>query len=116
MNRKLLPLLLVFSGFYGALFAGHLSSNLIFTAQMSGASEVPAVSTNGQGVGVFTFDEKKSTLHFSVNLTNLSASITGIHIHEGEIGVNGGVIYNLTPFLQGNKVKGSIANISRASF
>jgi Cu/Zn superoxide dismutase len=116
MNRKLLPLLLIISAFCNSLHADHLSSNLMFTAKMSGDAEVPAVTTNGQGLAIFTFDEKKSTLYINVSLSNLSGPITGIHIHEGEVGVNGGVIYNLTPFLQGNRVKGTISNISRQSF
>ena len=116
MNRKLLSLLLALIGFWGTALANHLSSNLLFTARMTGASEVPAVSTNGQGLGIFSFDESKSTLFVNVSLSNLSGPLTGIHIHEGEVGVNGGVIYNLTPFLQGNRVKGTINNISRASF
>ena len=116
MNKKLLPLLLVFSGLCGSVFAEHLSSSLLFTAKMSGDAEVPAVTTNGQGVGIFTFDEEKSTLYVNVSLSNLSGPITGIHIHEGAAGINGGVIYNLTPFLQGNRVKGTISNISKLSF
>ncbi len=116
MNRKLLSILLVLTGFCGTVFADHLSSNLLFTARMSGDSEVPAVTTNGQGLGIFTFDEKKSTLYVNVSLSNLSGPVTGIHIHDGVAGVNGGVIYNLTPFLQGSRLKATIPNISRASF
>src|SRR3989337_3820207 len=104
MNRTLLPLLFIFSGLWGSLSAGHLTSSLLFTARMSGENEVPAVLTNGQGVGIFTFDEEKSTLYVNVSLSNLSGPLTGIHIHEGAAGVNGPVVYNLTPFLQGNRL------------
>src|SRR5687767_11719925 len=83
---------------------------------MTGENEVPAVLTNGQGLGIFTFDEKKSTLYVNVSLSSLSGPITGIHIHEGAAGVNGPVVYNLTPFLQGNRLKGAIPNITRESF
>lgn len=116
MNQKLLLLLMVLLGSWGSLRADHLSSNLLFTAKMSGDSEIPAVVTDGQGLGVFTFDEKKSTLYVNVSLSSLSGPITGIHIHEGAAGVNGGVIYNLTTFLQGNRLKGMIQNISKESF
>src|SRR5688572_3465001 len=108
MNLKLLPLLFVFSGLWGSLIANHLSSNLMFTAKMTGANEVPAVSTDGQGLGIFTFDEKRSTLYVNVSISNLSGPITGIHIHEGEAGVIGGVIYNLTQLLNSNRVKATI--------
>src|SRR5688572_29155558 len=115
MNRKLLLLLLVFSGFCNSVFSNHTTSNLIFTAKMSGASEVPAVVTDGQGLAIITFNEDRSTLYFDVSLSNLTGPLTGIHIHEGEVGENGPVIYNLTSFLQGSRLKGSISGISRTS-
>ncbi len=77
---------------------------------------MPAVTTEGQGLGLFTFDEKKSTLYVNVALSNLSGPITGIHIHEAAVGVNGPVVFNLTTFLQGNRLKGSVTNFTRASF
>lgn len=116
MKRIILPLLIVFSGLGGLVSANHLTSALMFTARMTGDAEVPAVATDGQGVAIITFDEERSTMYISVSLSNLSGPLTGIHIHEGEIGVNGGVIYNLTPFLQGNRLKGWISNISKDSF
>src|SRR5690349_19589428 len=105
MNRKLLPLLLLLSCLCGTAWADHLSSSLMFTARMNGANEVPAVSTTAEGLGIITFDEKKSTMYVNVSLSSLSGDITGIHIHEGAIGENGPVIFNLTPFLNGNRVK-----------
>src|SRR5688572_774578 len=105
MTRKILSLLLVLMGVWTTVLADHLSSNLLFTARLTGDNEVPAVTTDGQGLGIFTFDEKKSTLYVSVSINNLSGPITGIHIHEGAEGVNGPVVYNLTPFLQGNRLK-----------
>lgn len=117
MNKNLLACLLIISGFCSSAFAGHLSSSLLFTARMTGAAEVPAVTTtNGQGLGIFSFDEAKSTMYVNVSLSNLSGPVTGIHIHEGEPGVNGGVVINLTPFLQGNRLKATIPNITRETF
>ncbi|MEO5906247.1 MAG: CHRD domain-containing protein, partial [Saprospiraceae bacterium] len=113
MNRKLLPLLLLLSVLWTNAYSDHLSSSILFSAQLSGENQVPAVTTNGQGVAFFTFDEKKSTLYFSVSLSSLSSPINGMHIHEGPVGENGPVIINLTPFLNGNRAKGSIQNVSR---
>jgi Cu/Zn superoxide dismutase len=92
--------------------AEHLSSHLLFTAKMNGDQEVPAVTSDGQGLGIFTLDEQKSTLYINVSLNNLSGAITGIHIHEGLVGVNGGVVYNLGPFLNGNRVKGALRGLT----
>ena len=116
MNRKLLPLLLLLSCLCGTTWADHLSSSLMFTARMNGANEVPAVSTTAEGLGIITFDEKKSTMYVNVSLSSLSGDISGIHIHEGAVGENGPVIFNLTPFLNGNRVKGTIRNITRDQF
>ncbi len=115
MNRKLLPLLLLLSVLWTNAYSDHLSSSILFSARLSGENEVPEVNTNGQGVAFFTFDEKKSTLYFSVSLSNLSTPITGMHIHEGPPGENGPVIINLVPFLNGNRAKGAIQNVTRAT-
>ncbi|MEP6793977.1 MAG: CHRD domain-containing protein [Saprospiraceae bacterium] len=113
MNRTLLSLIVIFSAFCNLALAGHLSSSLIFIARMNGATEEPAVTSDGQGLGIFTFDEKKSTLYINVSLSSLSGSISGIHIHEGNPGENGPVIINLTPFLIGNRVKGTVRDVTK---
>ncbi|MBK9983767.1 MAG: CHRD domain-containing protein [Saprospiraceae bacterium] len=113
MKRTLFSLMVILSAFCNISFAGHLTSSLIFTARMNGATEEPAVTSDGQGLGIFTFDEKKSTLYINASLSNLSGSITGIHIHEGNPGENGPVIFNLTPFLIGNRVKGTIHDVTK---
>ncbi len=113
MKTSLLSLLLFFSILWSSAIAERLTSSLVFTAKMNGSTEVPAVASDGQGLGIFTFDEKKSTLYVSVSLSNLTGPITGIHIHEGAPGENGGVVINLTTFLSGNRVKGFVQNISK---
>lgn len=116
MNKKLLPLILLLVGMWTSASADHLSSSLLFTAQLSGENEVPEVATSARGLATFTFDEKKSTMYFNVHLTGLSGPITGMHIHEAPEGENGPVIIHLTPFLNGTRAKGAVRNISRASF
>ncbi|MFZ1675841.1 MAG: CHRD domain-containing protein, partial [Saprospiraceae bacterium] len=113
MNRTLLSLIVTLATFYNVAFGGNLSSGLLFTARMNGTTEEPAVTSDGQGLGIFTFDEKKSTLYINVSLSNLSGAITGIHIHEGNPGENGPVIINLTPFLIGNRVKGTVRDVTK---
>jgi len=113
MNRTLLPLLLLFSLYWNNVHGGNPTSSLIFTARLNGDSEVPAVTTDGQGIAIFTFDEKKTTLYVNVSLSNLSGAITGMHIHDGVAGVNGPVVINLVPFLNGNRAKGVVHDISR---
>jgi len=95
--------------------AEHLSSHLQFSARMSGSQEVPEVVSDAQGVAVFTLDKNKSTIYFNVSLNNLSGPITGMHIHEAPTGTNGPVIINLVPFLNGNRAKGALKNITPAT-
>ena len=112
MNRILLFVSILFVGMTNLLHAEHLSSHLQFSAKMSGANEVPAVTSDAQGIGIFTLDKAKSTLYINVSLNNLSGPITGMHIHEGVAGANGPVIFNLVPFLSGNRAKGVIRDIA----
>ena len=92
--------------------AQNLSSHLQFSARLRGDQEVPAVTTDAQGVAVFTLDESKRSLYVQVSLSNLSSPITGMHIHEGNVGENGGVVFNLGTFLTGNRAKGIVSGIT----
>ena len=112
MNRILLFICLLCAGGVDILQAGSLSSHLQFSAKMSGGQEVPAVTSDAQGIGIFTLDEKKTSLYFNVSFNNLSGPITGMHIHEGNTGENGPVVYDLVPSLNGNRAKGVIRDIT----
>lgn len=102
-------LLVVFS-----LKADHLSNILQLTARMNGGNEVPAVTTDAQGLGIFTLNDVKNTININVSVSALSGPITGIHIHEGAPDENGGVIFNLTDFVSGNRVKTVLEKLSPA--
>jgi hypothetical protein len=72
----------------------------VFTAQLSPANEVPAVTNSesgGSGLVQITFDMTGSpTASFHIQLTGFPSgtTIVGAHIHPGAAGVNGGVIVN----------------------
>ncbi|MFN3950810.1 MAG: CHRD domain-containing protein [Thermaurantimonas sp.] len=84
--------------------AGHLKDNLLVSAKLDGAQEVPAVSTNALGVASFMINATRDTICVNITVTGLSGPITGIHVHEGDPGVNGGVVIDLTPFVAGNRI------------
>ncbi len=111
---KNLTLVLAAILFSFSLHADHLSDILQLTARMNGANEVPAVMTDAQGVGVFTLNDRKNAINIDVSVAGLSGAITGIHLHEGAPGTNGGVVYNLTPFVNGNRVKTVLKNLTPA--
>ncbi|WP_394224017.1 CHRD domain-containing protein [Alteromonas gracilis] len=65
----------------------------------NGLQEVPAVTTTASGAGAFTLNTTTGDLSGSVTITEMTATMA--HIHEGEAGVNGGVIINLTSDAEG---------------
>src|SRR6188768_915301 len=114
MKRILLFVCILIAGTANMLYADHLSSSLQFSAKMTGSQEVPALTLDAQGIGIFTLDETRKTLYINVSLNNLSGPITGMHIHDGVAGQNGSVIFNLVPFLTGNRAKAVLHDIDPA--
>lgn len=89
--------------------AAHLTNQLMVSAKLDGSQQVPMLTTNAKGVASFVFNDSWDSLSFNISVTGLSGPITGIHVHEGDVGSNGGVITNLTPFVKGNRVVGVLA-------
>lgn len=87
-----------------AIQAAHLSESLLITARLNGAQEVPMVMTDAEGLASFRLNATRDTMCIDFVGINLSGPITGIHVHDGVAGTNGGVVLNLTPFLNGNRV------------
>ena len=84
-----------------------LPTSYTFTAALSPANEVPAVTNadaSGSGTGTMTMAVTRdsagsitaATMNFSVSLTGFPAgtSLTGSHIHQAGPGVNAGVSVN----------------------
>lgn len=58
-------------------------------ARLSGAEEVPAISTTGSGD--FRARIRDGRIEFELSYANLEGAVTQAHIHFGQRGVNGGV-------------------------
>lgn len=71
-------------------------SDLIITAKLSGANEVPAVTTDAVGVATIHFNEDRTAATINATVSNLSSAFTGAHIHIGKPGENGGVLIPLS--------------------
>ena len=63
---------------------------------MSGAQEVPAVTTNAMGTAVFSLNAAKTELSYDITVTGLSGPITSAHIHNAPVGANGAPVLTLT--------------------
>ena len=89
----------------------HRQYGVDFYASLSGAQEVPKVTTSGKGVGVFELNNNLDTLAYDITFTNLSSEVTAAHLHLGKPGVSGGVILNLSDSISGNRIKGKAYGI-----
>jgi len=72
--------------------SGDPASATSFSATLSGANEVPAVTTPATGTATFTLSG--STITYTINATNLQNAVLG-HIHIAPVGENGPVRLNL---------------------
>lgn len=95
-------------GIHTVSFADHLSGRLLFTATLSGDQEVPPVTTDGMGVGSLFLNEAKDSLCVNVTVYGLSGDIAAAHIHQGAMGMNGGVLFDFGPFIEGNNISTAI--------
>ncbi len=63
---------------------------------LSGAQEVPAVTTTATGQGTAVISADGSTITYIVTYSGLSGTVNAAHIHTGAAGSAGGVILPLT--------------------
>jgi Cu/Zn superoxide dismutase len=115
MFRTLLHLLaatVLLAAPLAASAADHLRPHMLLAARLTGAQETPAVTTSAQGVGGFTLNVTRDTLFVQAAFSGLSGPITGVHFHEGAVGVAGPVIINLLPMLRGNRLSGYVTGVN----
>ncbi|MBO0356629.1 CHRD domain-containing protein [Hymenobacter sp. BT186] len=79
-----------------------------YIAVLSGANEVPPVTTSAVGIGTFSLAQAQDKMKFRVVATGLSGAITDAHFHQGLPGVAGGVIQSLLTYVSGNVIEGEL--------
>lgn len=68
----------------------------VFSASLTGAQEVPAVTTSATGWATLALNNANNQFDLKLNIQGLTAgNITASHIHTGEIGVEGASFLNL---------------------
>ena len=90
-----------------------LSAGVHLTANLQAAQENPGTGAAGTGAASFTLTND-GTLHYKITLNNLSGAITGSHFHTGAIGVNGGILWDITATYTGTSAQGFITGITPA--
>ena len=83
------------------------ADHIDFKADLSGASEVPPVTTAGTGAATATLDTASKTLTWTVDYSGLSGPATAAHLHgPAAPGANAGVLVPLNGNLA-TPIKGS---------
>jgi hypothetical protein len=62
-----------------------------FSVPLTGAAQVPPVTSPGSGTANFTWDPATRGLTWSITFSGLSSAATMAHLHVGAAGKNGGV-------------------------
>lgn len=82
--------------------------NLMFTSQLTGAQEVPAVASAGEGLITVLIRPDRKTMQIQGVVSNLTGPVIAAHLHAGSTGQNGGVIVDLGPVRNGNNFSGEL--------
>ena len=72
------------------------AASVSFKVPLTGAEQVPAVTTTGSGTADLTWDPSTRDVTWSVAYNNLSGPVTMAHFHGGAKGKNGPVTIWLT--------------------
>lgn len=67
-----------------------------FTVLLNGLQEVPAVVTTAMGSGIVSVDGMMTNAHYMFVVNGLSGPLSGAHFHNAAMGVNGGVVHDIT--------------------
>lgn len=78
------------------IFNPNFSDDILIAARMTGGNEVPAVTTDAVGVATVTFNDDYTMATINATVSGLSSAFTGAHIHLGDPGTNGDVVFNFT--------------------
>ena len=83
-----------------------------FTAKLSGANEVPSITSAASGMAAFDLNAAGTQMKYTLNVTNINHVIAA-HIHMGSSTANGPIVVNLfIPSKATGKVDGTLAQSS----
>ncbi|MED5425952.1 MAG: CHRD domain-containing protein [Pseudomonadota bacterium] len=71
------------------------NADMTYNVNLSGSQEVPAVTTMSMATAVVEIDEDLPAFSVSVDVSGLT-DVTGVHVHDGGVGMNGPVAFPLT--------------------
>ena len=85
---------LALAALLGTLAAtGQGSQQKFLRATLSGFEEVPAVSTAATGSFTALVSPDDGTIEYTLSYRGLQGSVVQAHVHFGQVGVNGGIVF-----------------------
>ncbi len=84
------------------------NGQIMFVAKLNTSNEVPSVRGDALGLVTFLLSEDRKEILIHGLFTNLTGPVIGCHIHMGQTGMNGPVLYDLTTYVAGNRIKASL--------
>jgi hypothetical protein len=90
--------------------------NLVYSTRLTGANEVPAVATAGQGVATLQWSNNRDTIYVRITVAGLSSAVTGAAINQGNAGSNGALNLDLSSMqMSGGRWQGTITGAALAN-
>ncbi|MEQ1745371.1 MAG: CHRD domain-containing protein [Saprospiraceae bacterium] len=105
MKKTIYPLLLaclLVSGVYAQL------PHLVFHAELVGAEQIPAVSTDARGLITLIYSPDRSKVTVTGLLVGMQGAVNSITLHIGKTGEVGAAIVDLMPVLHGPRLYGEV--------
>jgi len=100
------------SGFAGMASNTAFAQQQHFTAKLSGANEVPPITSKSSGIAAFDLNSAGTQMKYTLNATNIDKVIAA-HIHKGKSTDNGPIVVNLfIPSKATGKIEGTLAQSS----
>lgn len=85
-----------------------LETDMGFLALLDDEQQVHMANSDALGLGSFVVGMNGQNLEVKMISTGLTGPITMAHLHYGAPGVAGGVAVDLTPFIMGNAIMGTV--------
>ncbi|MCZ2357187.1 MAG: CHRD domain-containing protein [Bacteroidia bacterium] len=87
----------------------YVEQDYIFTAELSGAKQMPPVTTNAKGVAIILIPRALNKVYIWATTSGLTGTITSCHLHKAPDGQSGGVILDLTAIKSERHIFGNVA-------
>ena len=98
--------------FTASFFAAPLKAqlpHLIFHAELNGAEQIPAVTTNGKGLITFMYNPDRSKITVTGLLVDIQGDVTEVGLYIGKTGQVGALMVSLMSTIDGKRLYGEVA-------